>query len=330
MSISIIKPGIYDTVQDMGRHGYRHLGINPNGAMDRFSARIVNALAGNSANAPVIESHFPAASLLIEEDMLIAVGGADFSPSINGRYISLYQPVWVTAGSILEHKTWKHGARTYIAAGGELEIPAWLNSYSTNVKLAAGGWKGRTLRKNDRIRLKEKRLPTTPFHGVQALSWRANVTWDDATDENVVYVLHGPEYKWLNEESRRMLEAQSFTISTTADRMGYQLEEALPYRAEEELLSSATTFGTVQLLPGGKIIVLMADHQVSGGYPRIAQVITSHLPMLAQKKPGDFIRFKFIHQELAEALLCKQQHHLVLLQHACEFKLQGARQRRRE
>ncbi|MGN6439824.1 MAG: biotin-dependent carboxyltransferase family protein [Agriterribacter sp.] len=324
MSISVIKPGIYDTVQDMGRHGCRHLGINPNGAMDCFSAGVINALTGNPAHAPVIESHFPAASLLIEEDMLIAIGGADFSPSVNGRYIPLHQPVWVTAGSILEHKAWKHGARTYIAVAGELDIPAWLNSYSTNVKLTVGGCEGRTLRKNDRIRLKEKRLLTTPF-GVQVLPWRADTTWDDTADEDVVYMLYGPEYEWLNKESRKMLEAQSFTISTTADRMGYQLEETLPYRADKELLSSATTFGTLQLLPGGKMIVLMADHQVSGGYPRIAQVITSHLPMLAQKKPGDSIRFKFVRQQLAEALLCKQQHHLVLLQHACEFRLQGAR-----
>lgn len=320
MSISIIKSGIYDTVQDVGRQGYRSLGINPNGVMDRFSAGVANVLVGNALQAPVIESHFPAASLLIEQDMLIAIGGADFSPSINGQNIPLHQPVWVTAASVLEHKALKHGSRTYIALGGELNIGTWLNSYSTNTKLAVGGLDGRTLRKNDRIELKQKQVRGMLHQ--QVFAWRADVNWNDAAEKNTIYMLYGPEYEWLNEESRQMLEAQSFTISTTADRMGYQLEETLSYRGEKELLSSATTFGTLQLLPGGKMIVLMADHQVSGGYPRIAHVVTAHLPILAQKKPGDSIRFKFVSQQLAEELFLKQQQHLVLLQHACRFKLE--------
>lgn len=325
MSISIIKAGIFDTIQDAGRYGYRSAGINPGGVMDYFSAGIVNALTGNRMNAPVIECHFPAASMLIEQDMMLAIGGADFSPTLNDTSIPLWKPVIAAAGSVLEHKRIKSGARTYIAFREKLDVPVWLNSYSTNTKLSAGGWQGRLLQKSDRIKVLENHSYAMLDNGTGQviLPWQADVQWRKESDSDMICILPGPEYEWLDAESKKLLEEQSFTISNTADRMGYQLIEELPYQLKNEMLSSGTTFGTVQLLPGGKMIVLMADHQVSGGYPRIAHVITAHLPLLAQKKPGDTIKFRVISQHLAEELLLKQKQHLVLLQHACRFKLEG-------
>ncbi|MBX2925510.1 MAG: biotin-dependent carboxyltransferase family protein [Chitinophagaceae bacterium] len=325
MSISIIKAGIFDTIQDAGRYGYRSAGINPGGVMDHFSAGIVNALTVNNINAPVIECHFPASSVLIEQDMMLAIGGADFSPSLNGVPIPLWKPVIAAAGSVLEHKRIRNGARTYIAFREKTDVRVWLNSCSTNTKLSAGGWQGRLLQKNDRIQMLEKHSYPLLHNGTAqvVLPWQAAIHWQEENEE-AVGILPGPEYEWLDKESKKTLEERSFTISHTADRMGYQLLEELPYRHTNEMLSSATAFGTVQLLPGGKMIVLMADHQVSGGYPRIAQVITAHLPLLAQKKPGEPIRFRIISQQEAEEQLLTQRRHIVLLQHACRYKLEAA------
>lgn len=327
MSISIIKAGVYDTVQDSGRQGYRSTGVNPGGVMDYFSAAVANALVGNATDAPVIECHFPAATIVMEQDTMIALGGADFSPLLNGVPIPLCKPVIAVAGSVLEHAGVKSGASCYIAFREGLDIPMWLNSYSTNIKAGAGGWQGRVLQKNDRIGLREKNHYDLSAGGAghKVLAWQADIDWGDINSRDEICVLPGPEYGWLDDEAKSALQTQVFTVSNTADRMGYQLQEELPYRASKELLSSGTTFGTVQLLPGGKIIVLMADHQVSGGYPRIAQVITAHLPLLAQKRPGDMIRFRNVTQNQAEELLLKQQQHLLLLQHACRFKLDAVK-----
>lgn len=303
--------------------GHRHLGINPGGVMDAFSASVVNVLLGKPGNAPVIESHFPAASFLLEQNVMLAIGGADFSPTLNSEPIPLWHPVIATAGSVLEFKKMVQGARAYIGFREDFDMPVWLNSYSTHLKAGQGGFEGRPLQKNDRIQFSNQFDYTSLIsRAAHALPWFADTFWEADTSTDLIYTLPGPEYKMLNDAAREQFENDLFTISNQADRMGYLLKEALPYQSTKEILSSATAFGTVQLLPDGKLIILMADHQVSGGYPRVAQVITAHLSKLAQQKPADVLRFKMVDQQLAEALLVQQQQHIRSLQYACEFKLE--------
>ena len=149
MSLNVIKPGILDTVQDAGRYGYQHLGINPGGAMDRFAAQVVNYLVGNHACEAVIEMHFPAAAYLFQQDAIIAVGGADFLPSIDGEPIPLWHPIIINRNSVLQFHGIKKGAQCYLAIKGGLDIPLWLNSFSTHSKAGMGGFHGRALQKND-------------------------------------------------------------------------------------------------------------------------------------------------------------------------------------
>ncbi|MDQ6756423.1 MAG: KipI antagonist, partial [Bacteroidota bacterium] len=154
MSIQIIKSGILDTIQDYGRYGYQHLGVNPTGAMDIFSAQLSNCLLGKDINAPVIEMHFPAAQILFEEETIICITGANFSPAINKNKIPVGQPIAINKNCILQFEKMVTGARCYLSILQNLKLDKWLNSYSTNIKAEAGGWNGRKLKKGDRINFK--------------------------------------------------------------------------------------------------------------------------------------------------------------------------------
>jgi len=291
--------------------------------MDRFSAQVVNMLVGNEIDEPIIEMHFPPSIFLFEVETLIALGGADFGAAINGDDIPLWQPLIVAKNSILQFQKWKEGARCYLAIREELKLEKWLNSYTTNVKAGAGGMAGRSLQKNDVILYKEKNGYSHLLNSndLVVLPWKADIAWSDAPVDRIT-VVAGNEWDWLTEHSRDKFLKTSFAIDSLADRMGYRIRGTLDAKKNGELVSSAVSFGTIQLLPNGELIVLMADHQTTGGYPRIAHVLSVHLPVLAQKRPGDLISFRMTDQEHAEDLLMRQQQHLLQLQIACKFRLQ--------
>jgi len=323
MSLKIIKAGVLDTIQDLGRYGFQYLGINPGGAMDRFAAQVVNMLTGNDNSEPVIELHFPSSIFLFEQEAMIAVGGADFSATINGEEIPLWQPVIIAKNSILQFEKWKKGARCYLAIKEKLNIERWLGSYSTNIKAASGGFNGRALQKNDALGFKERNdykcfLKDQDF---VILPWKADILWKETLIDRIA-IVPGNEWELLTNESRKKIFRDPFVIGSLADRMGYRLQGGLAANQNCELVSSIVSFGTIQLLPNGELIILMADHQTAGGYPRIAYVASAHLPVLAQKQPGDKIFFRFTDQEHAGELLCLQQQHLLQLQNACKFRLE--------
>src|SRR5688572_4286001 len=151
MSLRIIKAGIHDTIQDQGRYGYQQFGINPNGAMDRYSMSVANILVGNDPSEAVIELHFPSSVFLFTRACLLAISGADFSPSINGDPVNINQPIVVAKNDILHFQKPVRGARCYLAIDEGFELDKWLNSYSTNTKAKAGGFHGRTLQKDDEL-----------------------------------------------------------------------------------------------------------------------------------------------------------------------------------
>ncbi|MES1198148.1 MAG: biotin-dependent carboxyltransferase family protein [Chitinophagaceae bacterium] len=321
MSLKIFKAGILDTVQDMGRNGYQYLGINPGGVMDKYSAQIANILVGNNKNEAVLELHFPASIIIFQQPALIALCGADFSASINGESISSHHPILVNKNSILQFHRAAKGARVYLAVKGGFEIKKWMNSYSTHIRAKAGGYKGKALQKEDEIIMRQQldcRLLNEKEFIV--LPWQADTKWDNEADE--ILVLPGNEWQRLTQESKENFLMTAFVITQQSDRMGYRLNNIpLPCISNEEVISSAVGFGTIQLLPDGRMILLMADHQTTGGYPRIAHVISAHHARLAQMKAGDKIRFRFTDQQTAEELLMKQQKHLLQLQNACTFRL---------
>jgi antagonist of KipI len=324
MNLRVIKPGVLDTIQDMGRYGWQHLGINPGGAMDKLSAQFANILVGNEPDEAVIELHFPASAFFFEQPSLIAISGADFSATVNGEEVPCLRPVLVSKYSILQFHRVAKGARAYLGVHGGLDTPLWLNSRSTHLKAGAGGFSGRALQKDDEIGFR-KPADLCPILGkkeFEILSWRTNSDWGDENKAKEILVLPGNEWNLLTDRSKEQFFDRAFLITNQSDRMGYRLKsEPLETVTKEEVISSAVSFGTVQLLPDGQLIVLMADHQTTGGYPRIAHIISAHHSRLAQMKTGDLFIFRFTDQQTAEELLLKQQQHLLQLQIACKFKL---------
>ena len=312
-----------DTLQDMGRHGYQHWGINPGGVMDALSATIANALTGNDKNEAVIELHFPASQFLFRQPALIAITGADFSATINSEPIPLLQPVLVNENSLLQFNAVQKGARAYLAVHKGFHLTPWLGSCSTNVKIGSGGFKGGALQKEDEV-LFNNRVDWRPFlqnRECRRLPWRAGSRWN-AGSGNTIYLLPGNEWNAISPASQILFTEQSYVITQQADRMGYALQgEPLSVLLKEELISTAVNFGTLQLLPNGQLMLLAADHQTIGGYPRIAHVIRAHHHKIAQAKPGDILHFRFTDQSTAERLYIAQQQALQQLQDACSFKL---------
>ena len=319
MRLKIIKAGLLDTVQDGGRYGFQHLGINPGGAMDRFAARLANALLGKELEAPVIEMHYPAPQILFQKHAIICLTGADFRPLLNGESVSLNQPVAVKENALLSFEGRRRGARCYLSVLNEWQLQPWLNSFSTNLKAAVGGCDGRRLLKGDELVFAP--LSFLMEKDFCLLPWKYHEPVDDT---NEIGFLVGPEWDWLTTKGQTDLQNELFSIAPASDRMGYRLQgEALELERKEQLVSSAVNFGTVQLLPTGQLVVLMADHQTTGGYPRVANVISVHLPKLAQMNAGAEIKLVMTTMEEAEEKALAQQDYLLRLQNTCKLKIEN-------
>lgn len=324
MSLKVIKQGLLDTIQDTGRLGYQHLGINPGGAMDAFSMQMANMLVGNDFNEAAVEMHYPAPAFLFEADTLIAISGADFSPAIDGEPIPLNRPVIVSRNSILQFSELKKGARAYLSIKDGIQLQSWLGSYSVNLKVEFDGFLGKAIKQNDMLFFKKQTDYSSLLNKVKAkiLPWKADANWDIFSGD-YIYVLPGNELNWLDDESKKGFSSGYFDVTSLSDRMGYRLSGmTLNKINNDELVSSAVSFGTIQLLPDGQLIILMADHQTTGGYPRIANIITAHHSRLAQVKAGEKINFRFTDIKTAEELLLKQHQHLKQLESACKFRLE--------
>lgn len=320
MSIVIIKPGLFTTIQDEGRKGFQHLGINPNGAMDTCAMQTANALVLNDVSEAVLEFYFPAPVLQFNQPAFIALSGADFTAEINGIEIPINQPVFIPANAILQFRAKKWGQVAYLSVQGGFDLSEWLNSYSTNVKAAVGGFEGRILKQGDTIDLNLKNASRSNNKVCSVMPWKASVK--PFYHVNAFRFIPGHELDNLSTSSQEMLSAADFSILPQSDRMGYRLKgPTLELVNKKEMISTAVTKGTIQLLPNGQCIILMADHQSTGGYPRIAHIISADLPSLAQKGSNDSIQFIPIPIEEAEKLLILQAQHLQQLTNACILQL---------
>jgi antagonist of KipI len=296
MSLEIVKAGLLSTFQDAGRVGYGAQGIHPTGAMDPEALYLANALVGNPDTMAAIEMHFPIGVLCFREDALIALTGANCQPMLNGETLSMNEPVFVKAGSILTGARPIDGARSYLAIAGGWNLPFWLGSASTDRSAQAGGWEGRALKKGEVIPYRKR----FQFHHGASIPESLKISNAVTEETNLINLIAGPEYRQLDNTASDLLVGQAYTISSQSDRMGIRLRGELPIRFESQPLISCSAFmGTMQLLPNGELILLMADHPTTGGYPRIAHLPYFEWSRLAQARPGVFIRFSWI--ELVEA-----------------------------
>ncbi|MBS0446673.1 MAG: biotin-dependent carboxyltransferase family protein [Proteobacteria bacterium] len=319
MSIEVLKPGALTTVQDLGRWGQQRLGIVVGGAMDDWSHRIANALVGNPDEAATLEITMVGPTLGFTVDSTVALLGADLSPTIAGRSVPLGQAVRVRAGARLEFGARVCGMRTYLAVGGGIATPPVMGSRSTYLRGAFGGHDGRALRKGDVLQVGAASRVAGPVDGDRPYARlpTPRVMSASLRDEHAVITLRivpGAHWDLFTDEAQQACLATPYRIALQSDRMGYRLEGApLARRRAFEMISEGVAYGTMQVPPDGQPIVLMADRQSTGGYPKIANVASVDLPVLAQLGPHRMLRFEAISLAAAQALAVRREHGIAAL-----------------
>lgn len=290
--VEILDGGLKSTLQDAGRWQYLGQGVPLSGAMDYQSMVKANLLVGNDFCASVLEMQMIGCKLRFTGNSLIAISGADMSPSLDGALINTYESIPVFRDSILHFKVAKQGFRTYLAIQGDWDVESVMGSKSTYTYAGFGGWEGRSLKPGDKIPIGPKqeyfyRKLDVPFFPSQAS----------------IRVVPGPEYELFRKEARELFCSHAYTIRSESNRMGYRLQgPQLEIEKGVDMISSAVLPGTVQVLPSGQSIIAMRDAQTSGGYPRIANVIRVDWDVLAQLGPGAKVRFRWCKVEDAQEL----------------------------
>lgn len=320
MGISVIKPGLLSTIQDLGRWGFQRFGVPVSGAMDRLALRLGNILLGNDEADAAIECTWTGPSLRFDREQLIAITGANLFPKLNGEEIAMWKPIYVPKDGVLSFgKAETDGCRAYICFYGGLDVPLVLGSRATYMNGKMGGVNGQALVKGDQISfLKSLELGQSTFNWSMDSSLYPNLAG------RRVRIMAGTHTDRLESESLSDLFSQAFEISNASDRMGYRLKsKVLDLRDKRELLSSGVTYGTIQLPADGQPIILMADHGTTGGYPIIGQVASIDLPLLAQLKPGEQIRFEEISMQQAQHLLLEQEQQINRLRQGVKLKYES-------
>lgn len=316
VTLRIAGAGLQTTVQDLGRPAHLHAGVPGGGAMDRLALRAANLLVGNDERDAGLEAALIGPTIVFETAALFALGGADLGAALNGEPIHTWSPVAAAAGSTLRFGQPLLGCRTYIAIAGGIEVPPVFGSRSTYIRGGFGGLEGRALRAGDTLSCGAasptsvniaRSIAEGTTTGIGGWSLGATLRPRYAADA-VVRVIEGAHTNLLTATAREALFGGRFRVSSSSDRMGYRLEgDALTLREPTELLSEAVAFGTIQLPPGGAPIILMADRQTTGGYPRIGEVASVDLPLVAQLRPGDSLRFHEISLDEAQRQYLRQE-----------------------
>lgn len=299
-ALHVVKPGLLTTVQDLGRYGHQASGVPVAGPMDTFSHRLANQLAGNAIDAATLEVTLIGPDLIVEANTTMAIAGAQFEVTCDDRPVGLGASFAVTRGQRLKFGRIVQGARAYIAVAGGIQTPPVLGSRATHLVSHMGGFDGRALQSGDRVPIGNDARPR-PLRKSVGLTLPSK-------RRALLRVMPGPQADWFQDDALRAIASVSFRISPQSNRMGYRLQGPPLVRArEDELISEPLGIGAIQVPAAGEPILLMADRQTAGGYPKIGYVIAADLPIAGQLAPGDFIEFHVCtHHEAVTALIARE------------------------
>jgi antagonist of KipI len=298
MSIRVLRPGLLTTVQDSGRHGLQHLGLCPGGAMDPVALALANALVGNASWEAALEITVIGPELQFEQDCLVAVCGAEFRGSFPHN-----RPVLVPAGSRYAVGRAVRGARSYLAVAGGFPLKPVLGSRSTYLPGRFGGLEGRALKHDDELplhadagRFSRERFAALKKPAQNSVRWSAPPLTLPDREPVLIHVLEGQHFDSFEAASQRAFFDTVWRVAPDSNRMGFRLQGPVLARTREgdgsnEILSGPTCLGSVQVPSGGAPIALMADHQTTGGYPRIAEIASADVARFAQLAPGGRVHF---------------------------------------
>ena len=302
--ITFRKKGMLTTVQDLGRIGYQRYGMPVCGAMDRYAMELANILVGNPRDEAVVEATVMGPTIVFGEPEIFAITGGDFGPTLNGASIESNRAHLAEAGDVLALPMAKAGARAYIAFAGGLDIEEVMGSRSTFLKGGVGGLDGRAVRDGDEIGLK------APCDSLPDLEERfvPEKLLPALEDHVTVRFTYGPQDDLFSAIGKRTFAKSEYTLSDKSDRMGFRMDGPAVERAagsDGNIISDGICFGAIQIT-NGQPIVMMADRQTTGGYPKLGCVITADLPLLAQLKAGDRVRFRPVSVAAAQAVYRRQ------------------------
>jgi biotin-dependent carboxylase-like uncharacterized protein len=300
-TILVQSPGFFTTVQDLGREGFGAMGVSPSGAADAISLRIGNRLVENPETAAGLEMTLVGGTFQFSEGAVLALAGSDFGATLDGVPVKLWTTFEARPGNVLRVGPTRGGARSYLCIRGAILVQPLMGSASTHVLSGLGGWQGRALRKDDRLpvgapgaRFRER---TVAASALERLSPRT-----------VLRVTAGPQSDLFPESSHRLLCETLYRVKEESNRVGIRLEGTpIPRSSDEEMITEGVALGAIQVPPGGRPIIVFVEQQTTGGYPKIANIISADFHSVGQLRPRDEIRFERVEMETARRLLREQE-----------------------
>ena len=286
-TIQVIAPGLCTTVQDMGREGFGPLGISVSGAADSIALRLGNRLAENIEGAAALEMTLLGGKFLFPEGAVIALAGSDFGATLNNAPVPLWASLKVTSGQILKLGSTQAGARCYLCVRGGVVVPHFLGSASTHILSGLGGFEGRALRKGDSLQIGD----AEDFFRQRKIAPQA---LPQLLPKKTLRVTPGPQSDWFSCEAHRLFHSSQYRVSEKSNRMGLRLEGSAVAlaRISGAMITEGVALGAIQIPEGGQPIILFVELQTTGGYPKIANVISADLPSVGQLRPRDEVDFK--------------------------------------
>ena len=302
--IEVRAPGLLTTVQDLGREGFGSMGVSPSGAADAVALRVGNRLAGNAQGLAGLEMTLLGGTFFFREAAVAALTGSDFAPALDNRRVETWSSVEIRAGQTLQLGPTRAGARCYLCVRGGIDVKLFLGSASTHLLSGIGGFEGRALRKGDVLKVGRAIEAFRTFRK-RNLARRA---LEKLAPRKVLRVTAGPQSDWFSKEEQKMFYAGTYRVTEESNRMGLRLEGAAIASAPGgEMISEGVSLGAVQITASGLPIILFVEQQTTGGYPKIANVISADMSSLGQLRPRDEIRFELVEMETARALLAERE-----------------------
>jgi len=300
-TIEVGTPGLLTTVQDLGREGFGPMGVSSSGAADPIALRVGNRLVGNRENAAGLEMTLLGGTFVFPKGAIIALTGADFGATLDGVAVPLWTSLELSAEQTLRTAATHSGARCYLCVSGGIDEKPFLGSVSTHLLSGLGGHQGRPLRKGDVLKIA---AASSPFRK-RTVTARA---LDHLQPRRVLRVTPGPQSEWFSAAALKTFYGATYRPAEESNRMGLRLEGTpLPPGAHGEMVTEGVSLGAVQITSAGLPIILFVEQQTTGGYPKIANVISADLSSLGQLRPRDEIRFEPVDWETARRLLIEQE-----------------------
>jgi antagonist of KipI len=309
MSLEILRTGLQTTIQDLGRFGAAHLGISASGASDHLAMRIGNLMVGNPENTPVIEMTLTGDTVLFHSNAFVALVGSKFKINLDEKPFPFWMGAYISAGQVLTIGPTLKGARCYLCVRGGLQVKNIINSASTHLTSRIGGLNGSILKKGDKIAFGNLDKVIQPIKNIK--------NYPD-TDITTVRVTKGLQWDWFDNQNRKLFFQKAYQVSTLSNRMGLRLSgESIHSYKGNEIITEGMPLGAIQIPGNGQPILSFVEHQTTGGYPKLANVISADLYKVGQLKPGDQFEFQLIGFPEAEKARLEQENYILSLKAHC-------------